>query len=109
MTSNHPHARHLVTLKYPVGDKWTGRKNHRGLMCTDDCVCPFDVVPFDVSCSLIFSLFLWLFDFVVLMSLNRDGGSIKLGPQHLLNLSKVDLFVDEVCSPHFDGVWVNLV
>ena len=84
-------------------------KNHRGLMCIDGCVCPFDVVPLNVSCSLIFSLFLCLFDFVVLMSLNRDGGSIKLSPQHLLNLSKVDLFVDEVCSPHSDGVWVTLV
>ena len=99
----------MVALKSPVGGKKDRVQNLRGLMRLDGCVCPFDGVLFDVSCSLIFSLFLWLFDFVVLMFLNRDGGSIKLNPQHLLNLSKVDLFVDEVYSPHSDGVWVTLV
>ena len=52
----------------------------RGLMRLNGCPCPFDGVPFDVSCFLIFSLGLWLFNLVVLHPMNRDEGVINLGP-----------------------------
>ena len=55
-------------------------QNHWGLMRLDGCVCLFDGVLFDVSCSLIFSLGHSMFDFVVLLSMNRDGVANNIGP-----------------------------
>ena len=41
--------------------------------------------------------------------MNRDGGANILGPQHLLNLSKIEQFTDRVCKPRSSDVWVTLV
>ena len=55
-------------------------QNPMGLMRLDCCIGPFDGVMFGVSFSPIFSLCLWLFKFVIIMSVNRDGGTKNLGP-----------------------------
>ena len=78
-------------------------------MCLDGCVCPFNGVLFDVSCSLILALGLWMFNFVELLSVNRDGGANNLGPRHLLNLSKIEQFDGEVCKPRSSEVWATLI
>ena len=55
-------------------------KNPRGLMCLYGCVYPFNGVLFDVSCSLILALCLWMFNFIELLSVNRYGGANSVGP-----------------------------
>ena len=84
-------------------------QNHRGLMHLEGRVFHFDGVMSGVYCSPKFSLGFWLLNFVTLLFVNRYGGAINLIPPHLLNLSKIDLFVDEVCSPCSSDVWVTLV
>ena len=84
-------------------------QNPRGLMRLDGCVSPFDGVLFGVSWSPTFSLSLWLFDFVILLSMNKYGGAKNIGPRHLLNLSKIYQFVDEFRKPHSGDVWVSLL
>ena len=64
-------------------------QNPRGLMRLEDRVYPLDGNLFSVSCSLIFSLGLWLFDFVILLPVNRDRGDKNHGPRYLLNLSNI--------------------
>ena len=55
-------------------------QNPKVLMRLEGRVYPFDGILFGVSCSLIFSLGLWLLDFVILLSMNKDGGAKNLGP-----------------------------
>ena len=84
-------------------------QNPRGLMHLERRIHHFYGVSFDDSCFLTTALSLWLFDLTILLPVKQNGGAITLSLRHLLNLSKNDLFIDGVCSPHSDGIWVTLV
>ena len=68
----------------------------------------FDGVLFGFYCSLENGISFQLLRFVRILTGNRDGGTIELDPQHLQNLSNIDLLVDEVHCPCSGDDWVTL-
>ena len=84
-------------------------QNPRVLMCHNCCVCIFNGVLVYVNCSLIFALGIQLLDLIFLLYATKYGGAIRIIPRHLLNLSKIEVFIEEVCNPRFGGVWVTLI
>ena len=65
------------------------------------CVNFFDEFFFEVSCTFILALSLWVFDLVIPLSVNREGEAINLGPQLHLNVSQFPenaSGVRELCS-----------
>ena len=68
----------------------------------------FDGVLFGFYCSPKNNYGFWLLSFVILLTVNKYGGTIELVPQHLQNLSKIVLLVDEVHCPSFSDDSVTL-
>ena len=83
-------------------------QNHRGLMHFGGRICHFDGVSFVVSCFSAIEFVLRFFDLTLPLYVKQDGGALKLDPQHPPNMTKLDSFVDGVCSPRFGGAQVTL-
>ena len=68
-----------------------------------------DFCSVDVTHLLTFATGLPLFELVVLLSSNGEGGANNFGPRPLFALSKLEHYADEVVNPHASLIWVTLV